>query len=326
MVREEIQMKAMVLVPVPVLVALSVSAGAQSSFDDVVSALRDEATPLATAQAQQEFAVYRRGELPQYPMNMRSIFREGSAALEQAAQRTIGDRVDVRERLPKLLHPNGVCVIGTWKMEHDRAFTGAFAPGTEHLFVGRVSVAMENTTSADKRGFGFAGKLFPTTDPREVVNTENFFSVDILMGAKTNRFLDTATTNEPEVGFDAWLIGFGLKIMKALTTADENPGFRPLKNVASLGLAPGEKAVHPKWLRLSAASATKKNNEVDFRAEVLRAVRENQTLEFVVDGSDTTSDRKATSGWSRLGRIEVREAVVSYGCDRRLHFAHPRLK
>lgn len=317
-------MKALALVPA--FCALALPSWAQTTFNDVVSALRDEATPLATAQAQQEFAVYRRGELPQYPMNMRSIFREGSAALEQAAQRTIGDRTDVRERLPKLLHPNGVCVIGTWKMEHDRAFTGGFAPDTEHLFVGRVSVAMENTTSADKRGFGFAGKLFPTTDPRETVSTENFFSVDILMGAKTDRFLDTATTNEPEIGFDAWLIGLGLKIMKALKTADENPGFRPLKNVASLGLAPGEGAVHPKWIRLSAASATVKNDEADFRAEVLRAVRENAKLEFVVEGSDTTSDRKAASGWSRLGRIEVREAVVSYGCDRRLHFAHPRLK
>lgn len=302
------------------------TASARGTFNDVKRVLEDQdKSVLRDAQALSEFGVYQSGRLPQYAMNIQSVFQFGSTALENAAQRTINDKSDYLERLPKFLHPNGVCVVGTWEMNEGLPYTGAFAGGTKNLFIGRVSVAMQETTRGHGRGFGFAGKVFPTMNPDEVVDTENFFSVDVLMGTKVPRYLETSTTNEPEIGFDFWLIKLGLKIASALSKADENPGFRPVKNLASMGLAAGTAPKFPKWIRYKPAASVK-NDQADFRAEVLQAVRDNHELVIQVDGSDTTKDRSASQGWKPLGRIHITEAMASYGCDRRLHFAHPRLK
>jgi hypothetical protein len=308
------------------LLSISASAAGLSSYADVKQVLLDEAVPMVSDLVSQELQVYQQGRLPHYQMSMRSVFEFGSAGLEKAANRTINDKSDYLNRLPKLLHPNGVCVMGKWHITKDSPYSGAFAANTENLFVGRISVAMQETTSDSGRGFGFAGKLFPTLNENEPVATENLFTVDVLMGTNTKRFLDTATTNEPELGFDIWLVRLGLKIASALTKADENPGFRPVKNLAMMGIDNGVTPKFPHWIRLSTSKDMQRNNQPDFRAEVVQAVDENKELIFYIDGSDTTKDRSKNSGWKRLGEIRVNQAVVSYGCDRRLHFSHPKLK
>lgn len=311
-----------------ILLLFVTSVFAKSSFNEVRQVIEDKApVSLATPEAKAEYALYRRNILPQYPVNSDSVFvYAGEKALERAAHRTINERADYYDRLPKLLHPNGVCVVGAWEIGAQSPYTGAFAANTKNLFIGRISVALENTVRGESRGFGFAGKLFPTTQPDVAVETENFFTLDVLTGTKIPRFLDTSTTNEPEFGFDLWIVRFGLRIASALKTADENPGFRPLKNLGSMGLPVGVAPRYPRWMRLTAADGTRVNNENDFRNEVIRAVQDNRSLVFVVEGSQTTKDRSDKNGWQTLGRLRIVEAVVSYGCDRRLHFAHPRLK
>lgn len=44
------------------------------------------------------------------------------------------------------------------------------------------------------RSFGFAGKLFPTLDPNELlkVHTANFFLIDDLGGTTANHYTDVA--------------------------------------------------------------------------------------------------------------------------------------
>lgn len=158
-------------------------ASARGTFNDVKRVLEDQdQSVLRDAQALSEFGVYQSGRLPQYAMNIQSVFQFGSTALENAAQRTINDKSDYLERLPKLLHPNGVCVVGTWEMNEGLPYTGAFAGGTKNLFIGRVSVAMQETT----RGNGLRppspfraptfkingredGKTIPVDFPREPV-------------------------------------------------------------------------------------------------------------------------------------------------------------
>lgn len=308
-------------------VSYNIQAAELSSYADVKNILLDENVSLVSDQASRELEVYRQGKLPQYQVNSRSIFEFGSAALEKDAKRTLSDKSDYLDRLPKLLHPNGVCVLGKWQMYKDSPYTGAFAANTENLFIGRISVAMQETTSDSDRGFGFAGKLFPTLNENEPVATENLFTVDVLMGTSVKRFLDTAMTNEPETGFNLWLLKLGAQIAAALSTADENPGFRPVKNIAQMGLSSGSVVNHPRWIRLAAAKVMKKNNQRDFRSEVLQAVQENNNdLIFYVDASNTTKDRINGAGWKRIGEIRVSQAIVSYGCDRRLHFSHPKLK
>jgi hypothetical protein len=53
---------------------------------------------------------------------------------------------------------------------------------------------------------------------------------------------------------------------------------------------------------------------------------ENKQLTYSIEVSNQTHDRNATSGWQKVGEIKLNRAIVSYGCDRRLHFAHPKLK
>lgn len=293
-----------------------------STFREVLKVLENKDFVPQSEIEKKEFAVYASGKLPQYKMNYMSVFGKGKH-LKEDAQRTINDHSDYFPRIEKLLHPNGVCVVGSWQMTEANPYSGLFKNGSKALFVGRVSVAMEKTSSKSDRGFGFAGKLFPTNSPDERVNTINFFSVDILMGENTPHFLGTAVTNEPESGFKLRLIALGLKITKALKLADKNPMFRPVTPIAKVGEKTGN-IKSPKWMRMSAEDGTILNDEKDFRNEVVKALADNKILKLKVEVSETTKDRHATTGWNKVGVIKIDRAMVSYGCDRRLHFNHPK--
>src|SRR6476469_4215098 len=103
---------------------------ANSSFNEVRSILYDSSVP-TDPQAVAEYSNYKGRTLPHYAVSMDSIFQFGTAALERAAKRTISDHSDYLVRLPKLLHPNGVCVAGNWVMNKNSPYTGAFAKGTQ---------------------------------------------------------------------------------------------------------------------------------------------------------------------------------------------------
>lgn len=303
------------------LSTLSAFAYEGSTFREISDVISDKNADPRTETEKAEFAVYQSGKLPQYKMNMASVFGKGKD-LAADARRTISEKDDSYPRLEKLLHPNGVCVSGKWTMTEESPYSGHFKKGTNALFIGRVSVAMEKTTSKFDRGFGFAGKIFPTMNPDERVPTTNFFMVDILMGENSPRFLETAVTNEPETGFNIRLIKLGLKIANMLKLADKSPMFRPVTPIAKLGETGVVKA--PKWMRVTSATGMVLNDEADFRREVQVAVKENSVLKLKVEVSDTTKDRGASEGWKHVGFIELDQARVSYGCDRQLHFAHPK--
>lgn len=295
-----------------------------SSFKEVWNVVNDVGFQPKSSVENEEFDIYKEF-LPLYPVNSFTVFAGGSAGLERDAQRTVNQRFDYYDRLPKKLHPNGVCVSGEWVIKKNTPYSGLFASGSKGLFVGRVSVSLGDTTSDEQRGFGFAGKVFPTLNPDEVVKTGNFFTVDVLMGTSLARALDAQMTNEPETGFKLSLIGLGLRIAAALSSADSNPSFRPLTQVASLNLSDDQEVVQPRWIRIAASGNLKRNDESDFRNEIIQALEDNKKLKYFIEVSDETKDREATEGWTRIGEINLNEAVVSYGCDRRLHFAHPKL-
>lgn len=292
-----------------------------SSFNDVFDIITDRNFIPRSEVEIAELAVYQKKLLPEYPVNSASLFST-RGALTLDAMRTVSEKFDYYDRLAKKLHPNGVCVTGTWIIDQPSAYSGYFTKGSKGLFVGRISVASGPTDFSEKRGFGVAGKIFPTLNPDENIKTANFFAVDVLLGQTQQRFLDTSLTNQPEIGFDLSMMGLMFNIASALSKADEDPGFRPLTQISKIG-DPAQRKT-PKWMRLSVDQNIVKNSEKDFRNELLVAMRDNKSITLKVETSDVTSNRNSSTGWTQLGRIVLSHAVVSYGCDRRLHFSHPK--
>jgi len=297
-----------------------------SSFNDVWNVITGADKFLPKDQdGLAEFSIYQAGRLPKFPVTSASIFSKDKAGLEKDARRTLNERFDYYDRIPKKLHPNGVCVAGEWTIFSPTNYSGYLANGSKGLFIGRISTAMGETEAGHDRGFGFAGKVFPTLNPNEAVKTGNFFTVDVLLGTNAPHVLDLKTTNQPAIGFNLSLFGLMIKISSALSKGDEDPTFRPLTDVANLK-HDDSMARQPKWIRLGVSGNIIKNNEKDLRNEVLKALEENSEVKYSIEVSDTTHDREATIGWTKIGEIKLTQAVASYGCDRRLHFAHPKLK
>ncbi len=292
-----------------------------SSYNQVLEVISNSSPRVTTEKQNRELEVYQKGQLPVYPMNALTLF--GSKPdLAQDAKRTTSEKFDYYDYLPKKLHPNGVCIVGEWETTQKNDYSGYFKKGSKGLFIGRISVTKERVLKNEKRGFGFAGKIFPTLDPNEVVKPANFFTVDVVLGEKTDRFLQTRLTNEPETGFDFSALGLALRIVKALKTGDDNPSFRPVTPIAKLSETGRVKT--PNWMRIAPASWLKKNNQADFRNEILQAMDENRELIFNIDISEESKDREGDL-WQNIGHITAKKAMVSFGCDRQLHFAHPKL-
>jgi hypothetical protein len=291
-----------------------------SSFNQVMQVISDKGfSPRSEIEAK-EFSVYKKDQLPQYPVSYSTL---GLKELTAASKRTLVERADYFDRIEKMVHANGVCVSGEWNISENSGYSGYFANGSQGLFVGRISVALGNTTSAGRRGFGLAGKIFPTMDPNQKVKTTNFFVVDVLSGTNAQRFLDVSLTNNPPLTLSPDIAGVMLKIFPAFRSADSSPTFRPITPISQMGVS--GKPNSPVYLRLSPEAATAKNNQPDFRQEIIEAFRKNNgQLNFNIDVSRTTNDRLASKGWSRIGQIRLNQVDVSYGCDRRLHFNHPK--
>lgn len=297
-----------------------------STFNEVIDVLNDKNYFPTTAEESAEYSIYLRNLLPRYEVNNSTIFANGTEQLSKDTKRTVNDDKDYYPRLAKLLHANGVCLIGKWQATEESPYSGLFKKGTEALFIGRASVTMSGTTYNEKRGFALAGKIFPTLDPQENVTTANFFSIEVLLGLKNQYFIDSQLTNEPEAGFDLSLIGLGLKIGTIFSFADKSPGFRPLYPISETALNPNEKVRTPKWFRITTQNPTVKNQEADFRNEIIQTINDNNEIVFNVEVSHRGNDRTDDSIWSKAGEIHIHQAVVSYGCDRRLHFPHPKMK
>jgi hypothetical protein len=283
-------------------------------------------------EARDDLSAYGTPERPALPAYGFSIFSLWNGAMTAAANRTLSDQADYRPYFQKLVHANGICFKGTWEATAASKYTGYFAQGAKGLFIGRISTATPQTTADKDRAFGFAGKIFPTMDPERATKTANFFTVDELTSRATSRFADTELTNEPALHMEK-LDGFlntatraGFERLQAIfRDADAPEGIRPTYQIARLGLAPGEKPVAPRWIkvRLARRSINPSARDADFRNELAPARYPNGLI-FEVLASDQTKVAEEEEKWKAIGVINADPAVVSFGCDRRAHFAHPR--
>ena len=278
-----------------------------------------------------ERKVYDSRRLPEYPISLASILKAGASALAHAAQRTINDDSDYFPRINKLIHSSGICFTGTWDITKQTPYSGQFQTGVKSLMIARVSTATRQTVP-DNRAFGFAGKIFPTLNPNEKVKTANFFTVDKLLGTDIEHFSETRLTNQPSTGlpslgqlFDGTL-SLGNYIKEQLETADRNIGFRPLYPVSQAGLRSGEVEKTPHWIMIKASQKVSKVNEADFRNELNFSKYYPKGMNLDIMVSDVTHDPYDDTKWEKIGLIHLNESVVSYGCDRELHFHHPKLR
>lgn len=300
----------------------SASMAAVSSYESVYDVVfRQALTPPATERA--VAAVYAQGQLPQYVVDSRIFFEGDQFKLRQDAARTLQEQADYYPHLTKRLHRNGICFAGMWQIDQPSAYSGYFKQGSNALLIGRASVSLTETKRGEPRGFAFAGKLFPTQTPNQAVPTANFFVADVLAGTPRDHYLDMAMTNQPKLGFRFAAIPVALQVARAFRGLDDNAGYRPVETIAALGEA--GKVHAPKFLMIKPVAGQPKSEGIDFRQELQLPQPKIQTWRYEIWVSDSThnpSDR----GWQQLGRIILTQSVVSFGCDRQLHFAHPKIK
>lgn len=319
---EEIMKKSVLLFS---LFALSASASTEykgSSYNEVLDVIEGRNFFPKTEVEVQELGTYQNG-IPQYKvLDFNALqFKSTLDKVKKASKKTLESKVDYYDRIEKTVHTNGVCVAGNWEITEASKYSGYFSQGKKALFLGRISSALSGTHSGELRSFGFAGKIFATSDADEVVNTVNFFTIDTLSGSKAERFLDVSLTNNPSLSPNFEILKPLAVIIPSFKAADSSPTFRPVTTLAQEGASGAIQS--PVYMRLKPAASTVKNNQSDFRAEVVEAVRQNNgDLKFDIEVSDESA--KAETNWVKLGQISLEKAIISYGCDRRLHFGHPK--
>jgi hypothetical protein len=271
--------------------------------------------------------------LPHERVTLGSFYTFFHDNLLDSSRRTLSDRSDLLPPFRKLLHPNGICLAGTWTITEDTDYTGYFRKGSRALFVGRASTALTATRQGQFRAFGFAGKIFPTTDPTEQVPTANFFTIEDLGGTLRPHFLDALNTNDIiqiTVTPAAFLsTPVGLVAAKDFADADQTIDvtqtlIRQLYPIAELGEADPTAAVAPRWMMITGADDVPRVDADDFRDE-LRLDRYPGGLRFQIRVADVGT-RLGPKDWKTIGTIEVADAVASESCDHRLHFSHPRFR
>jgi hypothetical protein len=270
--------------------------------------------------------------LPEDEVKLAKFFSGLTDLMLENSKRTLSDQSDLLPYFDKLVHPNGICLKGTWNITEDNPYTGAFRVGTQSKMIARASTALSNTRADQNRAFGFAGKIFPTADEfhSEPLKTANFFTIENLGGTRKRHYMDSVNTNDIILVAPSLTAFFksleGLLIARDFPLADgsnlQTALIRELYPISELGLRDGETAVTPIWLKIDAAKDMPRIDELDFRDELNKSYYPNG-LRFNISVASKGS-RFGFKAWQTIGFIDVEETVVSESCDHRLHFSHPR--
>lgn len=263
-------------------------------------------------------------KLPQNDISFGKLSTAIENTILKDAQRTLNDYRDILEPFDKLAHPNGICFKGIWNIDTSNIYSGYFKNNSKALIIARASTALSNTTTDDKRAFGFAGKLFPTTNP-DKINSEpsaNFFMIDDLGGTDAPHYTDVVLTNEPKVSFTFAVLKnlfYALKVAYTFDKADTHSEIRQLYEISQLGENKHKDIITPKWMKIDAKNMIKIDKK-DFRDEL--KIQNNEKLIFNISVANKTIDDK--KNWKKIGTIVLDTSIVSNTCDHRLHFHHPK--
>jgi hypothetical protein len=265
----------------------------------------------------------------------------------QATERTVDSRADLRwgpnrEGFRRLLHPNGICLSGTWEITEDSGYTGYFSKGSKALLIGRYSTCCSVVRRGRTRSLSLVGKLFPTTDEDHAtrLETANFFTQQDIGGDDTPYINDAILLNAPNTTATRRGGGIGVLLVTGAVfgSVDREPTIRQLYEIAELGKPDGEPTRAPAYMRLLVAAEQRRIEgiDLDFRDEIMMqiadegAVGSDQGLTFTIevtnDGETTGPDfrqRRTFRNWRSIGTIKFDTAAASYNGDHVIHFNHP---
>ncbi|HEY7185460.1 MAG TPA: hypothetical protein VH436_02870 [Vicinamibacterales bacterium] len=307
-----------------------------SRFADVVAALL--ANPY-----QRVWGAKNNEPLPVHTVTFRSV----SSGMLRASERAVDSGADLRwgpdrKGFTRLVHPNGVCLMGTWEITERTDYTGYFTQGSRALMIGRYSTCCTETRRGRVRSLSLAGKLFPTIDADHLqpLRTANFLTQEDIGGARTDYINDADLRNAPDI--TATRRGAGIATLlatgSAFQRADKEPGIRQLYAIAELGKPEGAPTRTPEFMRLRVAAAQPRiaGANLDCRDEVMAQIFDpgdpvpKRTLTFTIEVTDQGKVsgppfrvRWAFTNWRAIGRIVFNNASVSHNGDAVLHFNHP---
>lgn len=291
--------------------------------------------------------------LPTYKTTLASMLRgllpfARHYLMREATEREVDSRADLRwgtdgKGYRRLLHRNGVCLVGTWHITEATNYSGYFRQGSRALLIARYSACCDETRRGRMRSLAMAGKLFPTSDPDHAtpLETAHFITQQDLGGARTDYINEAELRNAPDTS--AWRRGLaGIPILLIVGIVfgrvDRKQSMRQLYQVAELGKPAGEPTKAPTFMRLLVASVQPRipGEGLDFRNEIMAQIydrgdpRPKRTLTFNIEVSDdgTSSgpsfrERLTIRNWRRIGTITFDEAALSYNVDHVTHFSHP---
>lgn len=281
--------------------------------------------------------------LPVYEVTFRSV----AARLLTASARAVDSGADLRwgpdrKGFRRLVHPNGVCLTGLWKIHERTDYSGYFAEGSTALIVGRYSTCCTETRRGRMRSLSLAGKIFPTTDPNhaELLHTANFFTQEDIGGARTDFINDADLRNAPDITASRRGSGVATLLVTGNTfnRVDKEPGIRQLYPMAELGKSDRAPTRAPQFIRLVVAPNQPRiaGADLDFRHEVMAQIFDRgdpvakRTLTFTIEVTDQGQSkgpgfrvRRTFKDWRPIGTLVFDNAVVSYNGDSVLHFNHP---
>jgi hypothetical protein len=274
-----------------------------------------------------------------------SFFKPSQFSIDSA--RALDSPADLRwgaegKGFKRLVHPNGVCLIGRWTIDQETGYSGYFQKGSTALVIARYSTCCTETRRGQTRSLSMVGKLYPTTDPDhlEPLRTANFITQEDIGGDKTAFINDAELRNAPDTTVSRRGAGAVLLIAVGMVfrRVDDRPTIRQLYPIAELGKPGGQPTRAPEFMRLLVAPDQPRigGAALDFRDEVLAQIFDRgdpvpkRTLTFTIEVTDegvTTGsaarERRTFKNWRRIGSMVFDNAVVSYNGDFVIHFNHP---
>jgi hypothetical protein len=290
--------------------------------------------------------------LPNDVANMRTVFgrlleRHWNHRFERASERAVDSSADLRwgpdrKGFKRLLHPNGVCLTGRWRITEDTPYSGYFARGSEALVVARYSSGASGNHRGEVRSLALVGKLFPTTDPDHAapLRPANFITQEDIGGARTASINAAVLRNAPDVtvfrrGPAGTLL---IKVASVFRRADQEPTIRQVYPIAELGKPAHEPTRAPAFMQLLVAPGHPviPGANLDYRDEIMAQLFDagdpvpRRTLTFTINVTDegTTHGtpfrvRRTFANWRQIGVLVFDNAVASYNGDAVIHFTHP---